>query len=78
MLETWRAQHRVGEETDPTTGKVQFGDNVVVVAMEHLNSATEYDGHGGYVCQRKEREDARGFAIVSSTDDEFGSLQTAS
>eukprot|EP00974_Lingulodinium_polyedra_P029362 2827384-Lingulodinium_polyedra.AAC.1 len=37
-LRAWREQYKVGLETDPATGKVQFGDNVVVVVYDDLNS----------------------------------------
>eukprot|EP00974_Lingulodinium_polyedra_P057930 5578051-Lingulodinium_polyedra.AAC.1 len=42
-LRAWRELYKVGLETDPSTGKSQFSDNVVVIVYDDLNSVT-WDG----------------------------------
>eukprot|EP00974_Lingulodinium_polyedra_P038683 3706455-Lingulodinium_polyedra.AAC.1 len=39
-LRAFRERFKVGLETNSSTGKAQFGDNVVVVVYDDLNSVT--------------------------------------
>ena len=64
-------QRRVGLETDPAAGKLQFGDNVVVAVYDDLNSVTRDDGRGGWVYLWKTQSDVEGSETESSTDDAY-------